>query len=186
MSRKWPLGAGNALPGVEQAAARQIRHKVMAGETDIFRRNWSEMCSICQFRYGGLLLLVVLASGGLISATLLERRGAGQSHAPIEPIEVERARHLYTSTCAACHGMQGQGMPRRGASLRASQFVRTGDSAAIAELLARGRAVDDRANFTGVAMPPRGGNPNLSDADLRLLAAYLKAQCARVEDAQCK
>lgn len=143
------------------------------------------MCSICQLRYGGWLLLVVLAFGGLISATLLERR-AGQSHAPLEPIELERARHLYTSTCAACHGMQGQGMPRRGASLRASQFVRTGDSSAIAELLARGRAVDDRANFTGVAMPPRGGNPNLSDADLRLLAAYLKAQCASAEEAQCK
>ena len=37
-----------------------------------------------------------------------------------------------------------------------------------------GRASDDPLNTTGIAMLPRGGNPSLTDDDLKDLVAYMR------------
>jgi disulfide bond formation protein DsbB len=44
----------------------------------------------------------------------------------------------------------------------------------LAQFLALGRPADDPGNTTGVAMPPKGGNPSLSDQDLMDVAAFLR------------
>ena len=41
--------------------------------------------------------------------------------------------------------------------------------------LKEGRAAEDLLNTTGVEMPPRGGDPDLSDQDLRNIAAFLRS-----------
>jgi len=38
-----------------------------------------------------------------------------------------------------------------------------------------GRPIWDAANTTGLDMPPKGGNPALSDEDLRKIVAYIRA-----------
>ena len=39
----------------------------------------------------------------------------------------------------------------------------------------QGRSTDDPANTTGVAMPPKGGNPALQEAQIRGIVAYLRS-----------
>ena len=81
---------------------------------------------------------------------------------------------LYLSSCAACHGMQGQGVPRQGVALTRSALVASSDTESLVKFLGTGRAADDPANGSGLPMPPRGGNPSLSDAELRLIAGYVQ------------
>jgi disulfide bond formation protein DsbB len=37
-----------------------------------------------------------------------------------------------------------------------------------------GCSTSDPENTTGVAMPPKGGNPSLSDGDLQNVVAYIR------------
>jgi cytochrome c5 len=84
-------------------------------------------------------------------------------------------RELYMRSCMACHGPGATGVPGLGKTLIASPFVDGQSDAQLVAFLKNGRDVDDPANTTGVAMPARGGNPNLSDQDLTDIVAHLRA-----------
>ena len=45
----------------------------------------------------------------------------------------------------------------------------------VVEFLKEGRRADHPLNEKGVDMPPKGGNPGLSDDDLRQIVAYLRS-----------
>ena len=90
-------------------------------------------------------------------------------------VDLEHGRRVYLSTCAACHGPGGGGVPRQGPALAGSRFVREADGPAMLQFLRTGRAAGDPASLTGLPMPPRGGNPSLTDADLAAAAAYVGA-----------
>lgn len=81
---------------------------------------------------------------------------------------------LYGATCAACHGKDAKGMPNLGKDLTTSEFAIGLSDADLVKFLKEGRSTDDPANTTGVAMPPKGGNPALTDADLESIVAYLR------------
>jgi disulfide bond formation protein DsbB len=63
-----------------------------------------------------------------------------------------------------------------GKSLHASEseFVRTQSDDALVEFIKVGRQPDDPANTTGIAMPPKGGNPAITDGDLYNIVAWLR------------
>lgn len=86
---------------------------------------------------------------------------------------VEAGRQLFMSGCSPCHGKDARG--GIGKNLVASQFLRGLNDEQVAAFLKVGRGVGDPANTTGIAMPPRGGNPTLTDDQLRALAAYLRS-----------
>lgn len=82
---------------------------------------------------------------------------------------------LFSATCTACHGPDGSGIPGLGPDLHNNTFIGgLGDEEVVAFLVV-GRPADDPANTTGVAMPPKGGNPALSDDDLADITAYLRS-----------
>lgn len=89
---------------------------------------------------------------------------------------------LFERTCAACHGSSGAGKPGLGKDLIRSDFVERSSDAALAAFIAKGRAADDPANTTKVAMPPKGGNDALTDDDLASVALYLRGiqDCRRL------
>lgn len=69
---------------------------------------------------------------------------------------------IYNSVCMACHETGAAGSPVRG------------DEAAWAERTGQGFATLLDHALNGInAMPARGGNPNLSDAEVRAAVAYL-------------
>jgi len=81
---------------------------------------------------------------------------------------------LYSSTCAACHGKDALGMPNLGKDLTTSEFAKGLSDADLVAFMKKGRDTSDPANTTGVAMPPKGGNPALSDSDLESIVTYLR------------
>lgn len=81
---------------------------------------------------------------------------------------------VYSSTCQACHGSDGVGIDGLGKALAASVFVQSLSDDELATMIQVGRDTSDPANTTGVAMPPKGGNPALSDTDLQDVVAYVR------------
>jgi disulfide bond formation protein DsbB len=88
--------------------------------------------------------------------------------------DLDDGRQLYLATCAACHGAGGQGLPNQGPDLRGSAFVGDSSDDALHSFLASGRPAGDSKNRSGLPMPPRGGNPSLSDRHLQLIIKFLR------------
>lgn len=84
-------------------------------------------------------------------------------------------QEAYTKTCIACHGADAKGMPNLGKDLTTSQYVKESSQQQLVEFFKVGRSASDPANTTGVDMPPKGGNPALSDTDLLNIAAFIKS-----------
>lgn len=94
---------------------------------------------------------------------------------PLLPLaEASQGRDVFVQTCAACHGAEGLGKQGMGKSLVHSDFVADAKDAALVAFVTRGRAANDPANTSKVAMPPKGGNPNLTEADLASVVTYLR------------
>lgn len=91
--------------------------------------------------------------------TAMASAGAGDTGTAGDAIDGEG---IYGSICMACHETGAAGSPVRG------------DEAAWAERTGKGFAtLLDHALNGFNAMPARGGNPNLSDAEVRAAVAYL-------------
>lgn len=86
--------------------------------------------------------------------------------------DVTDGQTLFVRNCSACHGANATG--GIGKDLVNSRFLAgLSDDEAVA-FIAKGRPVDDPANTTGVAMPPKGGNPDLTEEQLGAIVEYLR------------
>jgi disulfide bond formation protein DsbB len=108
----------------------------------------------------------------LAAASLAACGGGGRSTAT--PEQIAAGEKVFMSTCATCHGKDANGLPKLGKGLRLNEFVRANDDAAMLAFVQRGRPAADPLNTTGVDMPPRGGNPALTDTDLQAVIAYVR------------
>jgi disulfide bond formation protein DsbB len=117
-----------------------------------------------------LFLIVAL----LMTATLGLAACGGAPAAPVPKGDAANGQKLFAGTCAACHGLTGQGVKNLGKDLTTSEFVAGKDDDELVAFIKVGRGVDDPANTTGVAMLPKGGNPGLSDQDLYDIVAYIR------------
>jgi disulfide bond formation protein DsbB len=75
----------------------------------------------------------------------------------------------------ACHGIDATGLPSLGKDLVTSSFVQGLGDDELATFIKTGRAVSDALNTTGLDMPGKGGNPMLSEADIRAIVAWLRS-----------
>ena len=82
---------------------------------------------------------------------------------------------LYRSSCSACHGADAKGVPNNGKDLVSSEFCRAQTDDQLCEFIEKGRPTSDPLNTTKVAMPPKGGNPALSDSDIKSIVAYVRS-----------
>jgi len=82
---------------------------------------------------------------------------------------------LFVASCAACHGRDAHGMLNLGKDLVTSEFAKKLDDDALLAFLKKGRDPSDPLNTTKVGMPPKGGNPALSDDDLLDIIAFLRS-----------
>lgn len=85
-----------------------------------------------------------------------------------------RGKTQWMNTCLACHGDRGQGMPGQAFDIRDSQFIKSSTDDELVAFIAKGRMGFDPASRTGIQMPPRGGNPRLTDNDLRDIVAHIR------------
>lgn len=81
----------------------------------------------------------------------------------------------YMASCTACHGPEAKGVQGLGKDLTTSEYVKSKSDSELVEFFKVGRPSSDPLNTTGVDMPPRGGNPALSDTDLLNIVAFLRS-----------
>ena len=93
--------------------------------------------------------------------------------------DVSNGRDLYVASCQGCHGPDAEGIEGVGKPLVDSDFVSSTPSAELAEFVKVGRPSSDPDNTTGVDMPPKGGNPSLSDDDLLAIIAFQRTWSPR-------
>lgn len=84
-------------------------------------------------------------------------------------------RELYLQSCQSCHGPEAEGVDGVGKSLAASDFIASTPAADLVDFVKTGRPSGDPDNTTGIDMPPKGGNPALSDDDIGDIVAYMKS-----------
>lgn len=116
---------------------------------------------------------VVVMLVALLASVALAACGGGG--APAEPFgDPAAGQQAYTSTCVACHGQDAKGVTGLGKDLTTSTFLADQTDEEMLAFLLVGRQASDPLNTTGVDMPPKGGNPALSEDDLKNIVAYLR------------
>ncbi|MBK5108508.1 MAG: c-type cytochrome [Anaerolineales bacterium] len=118
-----------------------------------------------------LLTIIVIT---LLAAVFLAACG-GSAEPTYAPEDVAQGGEIFASTCTACHGPDAKGLPNLGKDLTTSEYVGDSDDATLLTLLKEGRPSGHELNTTGVDMPPKGGNPSLSDEDLTTIVAYIRS-----------
>jgi len=78
------------------------------------------------------------------------------------------------TACSACHGPTGEGVPGLGKDMTKSKFIAGKTDDELVAFIKTGRPASDSLNTTGVDMPPKGGNPALSEEDLYDIVAYIR------------
>ncbi len=114
-----------------------------------------------------ILVIVLLA----VAVALV---GCGGSTPTYSADLVAEGETEYQKTCSACHGADALGIDNLGRTLVGSSFVNEKTDAELLAYVQVGRTVDDPLNETGIAMPPKGGNPALTDAQINAIIAYIR------------
>ncbi len=112
----------------------------------------------------------VMIVGALAVVLLVACGGGGASDD-----QVAQGLQEFRRTCATCHGQNGEGMPRLGKELFNNEFVQSKSDAELIAFLKEGRPATHPDNTRGVDMPPKGGNPAITDAQLGLIVAYMRS-----------
>lgn len=116
-----------------------------------------------------LLLMLMLAVGLTACGGASNQAESAQSMG-----DVAKGKELFV-TCSACHGPAGKGVAGLGKDMTASAFIKDKTDAELVEFIKVGRRTDDPLNTTKVDMPPKGGNPTLSDEDIQDIVAYIRS-----------
>lgn len=134
-------------------------------------------------RYEGMRMKKLIAILAVLALTLAACGGGdsgdgGDSGGDNGGVELEgdaaAGEDVYASTCSTCHGPDGSGIDGLGPDLHNNAFVDGKTDDEMVAFLKEGRPAGDPANETGVDMPPKGGNPSLTDQDLYDVVAYLR------------
>ncbi len=88
---------------------------------------------------------------------------------------IEEGEYQFEGACSGCHGENAKGLPNLGKDLVDSSFVTDINDNALSEFIKVGRSAGDKDNTTGIDMPPKGGNPALSDPDIKAITAFLRS-----------
>lgn len=124
--------------------------------------------------FGLGLLVTVQASASTVSADVIAERlkpsgelclegmDCGGVAPPAPAAGPKSAEQVYNSICMACHDTGAAGSPKRG------------DVAAWAPRLEQGMATLYEHSLNGIrGMPAKGGNPNLSDEEVKSAVDYI-------------
>lgn len=113
----------------------------------------------------GVLILMLMAGASRLAAQNTEPPAEASS----ETIAKGKALFAGKGLCLACHGVEGRG----GVGPVLADTIWLHGTGTYPEILARILAgVPEDSSVTGAVMPPRGGSA-LSDADVKLVAAYV-------------
>jgi len=120
-----------------------------------------------------LALLLTACGGGGDDKPAATQPPATQPPAAQSAGDPVKGKELYAA-CAGCHGPNGEGVENLGKSWQGSTFIQGTTDDEMLAFIKQGRPIGDPENTTGVDMPPKGGNPALSDDDIRDIIAFMR------------
>lgn len=95
------------------------------------------------------------------------------SFAVVLPAQAQdRGKQIFDTTCVACHGKDGKGVLPGTPNLR--KVMAKSD-----EDLVRNTLNGYQSPGSPLAMPPKGGNPSLTEADVRAVIQYMRSAFSR-------
>jgi len=122
---------------------------------------------------------VLLGTGSSVAERIrpVAQVNLASAETPREPVENAAAapttsrsgQQVFESTCTACHGAGIAGAPKLGDKTQWAKHIAKGRDALYAS------AVNGVQGSAGV-MPPKGGNPGLSNAEVRAAVDYMVAR----------
>lgn len=121
-----------------------------------------------------LLYIVLLLSLAVLLLAACGGGGGSADTATMPAGDAAKGKELFGTTCAACHGPAGEGVQGLGKDMTTSTFIAGLSDADMMAFVKKGRPASDAANTTGVDMPPKGGNPALTDQQLADIIAYIR------------
>ncbi|WP_420645674.1 c-type cytochrome [Candidatus Leptofilum sp.] len=123
-----------------------------------------------------ILLLVGLAAcgGGGDDRADSADSSADEETAVVSTGDPEAGKQQYDQVCIACHGPGGEGIEGLGKPFTTSDFLQETNDEEMLEFIKVGRPSGDPLNTTGVDMPPKGGNPALTDEQILDIIAYVR------------
>ena len=117
----------------------------------------------------------------LVAALALAACGGGGGAAPASQKsaapkgDATKGKTVFEGTCSSCHGPDAKGLPGLGKDLTTSEFVSQQTDDQMVKFVKTGRPAADKLNTTGIDMPPKGGNPALTDADIENVIAFVRS-----------
>lgn len=114
-------------------------------------------------------LTAIILSMTLVSGAVALSSAAMAGHAG-DPANVKNGRIVYEETCIFCHGAKGKGGIPGVPDLTRKKGALAKTDAELFLNIANGFESPGSA----MAMPARGGNPELSDAEVHDVLAYLR------------
>ncbi len=110
-----------------------------------------------------------------IASVILAGLLVGCAQDPDPAPDLKAGKAAYNTACAICHGFEGEGLPGLGSTLVGNPFVLETTEAEFLDLVKNGRSATDPNNLSRRDMPPRGGHPELTDADLKNITAFVRS-----------
>ncbi|MFA6901761.1 MAG: cytochrome c [Gallionellaceae bacterium] len=97
---------------------------------------------------------------------------AGLSSLAVFASDAEHGKSIYNATCAVCHGIDGTGeMPGVSDLTKEGGGLHQDDRILLSRML---NGYQDPGS--GMVMPPRGGNPALTESDLKDVLQYMRRE----------
>ena len=165
------LGKGDVTRGASSWATNCVRCHEMREPSEFDDALWKPVVMHMRLE-GGLtgqqtrdILAFIQASDyhppakvAMVTPVTSEKHGTGQS--------------IYGTTCIACHGANGKGAVAGTPDFTAASGPLSKPDSVLLEHIMNGF----KSEGTQLAMPPRGGNPGLSDEDIRTVLAFIRKQ----------
>jgi len=118
-----------------------------------------------------------LLLGGVVIALFAVACGGGSSSNTVPESSdpaVAHGQQITGESCSACHGTDFNGVSGLGPSFFDNEFIQSQSDPDLVAFIKEGRPNNAPDNETGVAMPPFGGNPRLTDEDLSDIVVFLR------------
>ncbi len=129
--------------------------------------------------YPSLALLIIvtlsLTACGRNDEPADTSQAAGSAQEELPKGDVTAGKELFTQTCSACHGPEGEGVQGLGKDMTSSEFIAGKTDVELLEFIKVGRGPSDPLNTTGITMLPKGGNPALTDENLTDIIAFIRS-----------
>jgi disulfide bond formation protein DsbB len=106
---------------------------------------------------------------------ILTACGGGSDEEPEAPgPSIAEGKAVYDRICSTCHGLDARGLPGLGQDLYNNTFSQSLGDQELVDFLKVGRPSGHPLNQTGVDMPPRGGDPTITEDELKSIVAFLR------------